>query len=101
MPKSQAGWYDIGGAGGDVVVTGGSIRLSAPGKFQCNGGTAYGDLTKKTRVFVTTVNLSGEKIKHEMADGTTKEELIENHAITDWELSIGGQKIRIWCTVFL
>ena len=92
LPKSQAGWYDIGGAGGDVVVTGGSIRLSAPGKFQCNGGTAYGDLTKKTRVFVTTVNLSGEKIKHEMADGTTKEELIENHAITDWELSIGGQK---------
>lgn len=57
----QAGFYDIGGREGDVYVLGGSIRLSAPGKFQSssNDGSAWGDMGKKTKVFMTTINLSG------------------------------------------
>ncbi len=83
LPTSQAGWYDIGGTGGDVIVTGGSIRLSGPGKFECNGGAAYGDLNRKTRVFMTTIDLSGEKV-----DGHN----IFNDKICDWELLIAGEK---------
>ncbi len=70
LPSSQSGWYDIGGAGGDVIVTGGSIRLSAPGKFQSkeNDGSAWGDLEKKTKVFMTKIDLNGYNIPITLVD---------------------------------
>ncbi len=57
---------DIGGTNGYVVVTGGSVRLSGPGKFDSipgNGG-AYGDDDHSQQVFMTTIDLSGDEMKN-------------------------------------
>ncbi len=61
LPSSVDGWYDIGGQGGDVIVTGGSVRLTGgdANKFQSNGGVAWGNLEKTIKVFMTTINMSG------------------------------------------
>ncbi|WP_052466399.1 Ig-like domain-containing protein [Beduini massiliensis] len=70
LPSSQSGWYDIGGAGGDVIVTGGSIRLSGTGKFQSKegDGSAWGDLEKTTKVFMTKIDLKGYNIPITLVD---------------------------------
>lgn len=69
LPSSVPGWYDIGGDGGDVIVTGGSIRLSAPGKFQSDGNIAWGDLDKTIKVFMTQISLSGYNKPNMLVDG--------------------------------
>lgn len=46
LPSSQSGFYDVGGEGGDVIITGGSVKTTVDGsKFQGNAGLgkAYGD----------------------------------------------------------
>ncbi len=71
LPSSYSGWYDIGGAGGDVIVTGGSVRLTdgSAAKFQSNGGVAWGDLDKTIKVFMTTINMSAYKKPNMLVDG--------------------------------
>ena len=71
LPSSVPGWYDIGGAGGDVIVTGGSVRLTdgSAAKFQSNGGVAWGDLDKTIKVFMTTINMSAYKKPNMLVDG--------------------------------
>ena len=71
LPSSYSGWYDIGGAGGDVIVTGGSVRLTdgSADKFQSNGGVAWGDLDKTIKVFMTTINMSAYKKPNMLVDG--------------------------------
>ncbi len=71
LPSSVPGWYDIGGAGGDVIVTGGSVRLTggSADKFQSNGGVAWGDLDKNIKVFMTTINMSAYDKPNMLVDG--------------------------------
>ena len=71
LPSSVSGWYDIGGAGGDVIVTGGSVRLTggSADKFQSNGGVAWGDLDKTIKVFMTTINMSAYDKPNMLVDG--------------------------------
>ena len=71
LPSSYSGWYDIGGAGGDVIVTGGSVRLTdgSAAKFQSNGGVAWGDLDKTIKVFMTTINMSAYNKPNMLVDG--------------------------------
>ena len=68
LPTSVSGRYDVGGTGGDVVVTGGSVRTASNGlKFQSNAGAgkAYGgynpdgSIDKTNLVMMTTIDLSG------------------------------------------
>lgn len=66
LPTSVSGYYDVGGTGGDVVVTGGSVRTTAS-KFQSNAGAGYayggynpdGSIDKTNKVMMTTIDLSG------------------------------------------
>ena len=71
LPSSVPGWYDIGGSGGDVIVTGGSVRLTNgdASKFQSNGGVAWGNLEKTIKVFMTTINMSGYGKANMLVDG--------------------------------
>lgn len=87
LPTSQNGTdaagsplCDVGGREGNVIVTGGSIRLTDnnPDKFQ---GTGWSNVAMTEDVFRITIDLSGEKI-----DGKP----VENNAIAFWSLSIGG-----------
>ncbi|WP_434311342.1 YDG domain-containing protein [Hominifimenecus sp. rT4P-3] len=70
LPSSVAGFYDIGGKEGDVIVTGGSVRLSGNGKFQSssNDGSAWGDLEKNTKVFMTKIDLAGYNVPNTLVD---------------------------------
>ena len=81
LPVSNSSYKDLGGAGGHVVISGGSVRCASTNKFQGIGDTAWGseDYTnEKNKVFMTKVNLSAEGITDDYVYG--------------WELLIGGEK---------
>lgn len=68
LPSSVSGYYDVGGTGGDVVITGGSVRTAGNGsKFQSNAGAGYayggynpdGSIDTTNKVMMTTIDLSG------------------------------------------
>ena len=80
LPYSVSGWNDIGGAGGTVIVSGGSVN---GGKFQSSDGKAYADDAKTTEVKMVTIDLGGEKV----GDQPLGE---RDDDIEEWDLSIGG-----------
>ncbi|HBG3896592.1 TPA: collagen-binding adhesin CbpA [Clostridioides difficile] len=47
--------FDLSAASGDVIVTGGSLKATTFKSF--NGSVAYGDLEKKTKVFMNKISL--------------------------------------------
>ncbi|MCR2033568.1 hypothetical protein [Anaerofustis stercorihominis] len=56
IPTSVSGRNDLGGTQADVFVLGGSLKAS---KFLSSGGSvAYGDMDKKTKVFMTSISLT-------------------------------------------
>ena len=71
LPVSKSGFYDIGGLGGDVIVTGGSIRLSGPGKLQGKNNDdtySWGNLEMTTKVFMTKIDLKGYNLPDTLVD---------------------------------
>lgn len=79
LPSSPNGFPDLGGAGGHVVISGGSVRVSGEGKFQGIGETAWGSTdysNDENKVFMITINLA--------SDG------VSNEPINKWGLKIGG-----------
>ena len=68
LPSSLSSMYDIGGKDGDVIITGGSVRVATPAKFQSKDGNAYGDLEKTQPVIMTTVNLESFGLKEALVD---------------------------------
>lgn len=85
LPWSNSGYRDIGGAGGYVVITGGSIRLTgaqsgkpAPtGKFQSSDNKAYN--AAGTEVFMFCIDLSTS-------------DNIGTEPVASWQLLIGGKE---------
>lgn len=71
LPSSYTGKYDLGGSGGWVVVTGGSLRVAAMNKFQ---GNAYNADDHKTLLTMVTIDLSSEGLA--------------NNNITSWRLLV-------------
>jgi fimbrial isopeptide formation D2 family protein len=63
LPTSVSDWYDIGGSGGEVIITGGSVRLTglSASKFQSSDGCAYADEDHKIPVMPTKISLEGYK----------------------------------------
>lgn len=96
LPSSVSGRADIGGDGGYVIITGGSVRLSGSGKFQGLGGTAYNTsninswndvtslpgsaLPNTDKVFMITVNLK------------TSQEALTSEQLESFKLYIGGEE---------
>ena len=94
LPTSPSG-KDIGGGGGYVIITGGSVRVSGPTKFDGIGGTAYntegvttweditsqpgGALPDDDKVQMITVDLSPDIGK-------------VDYRISHWELYVNGEK---------
>lgn len=80
----EGGFMDIGGNGGYVIITGGSVNCRA-GKFQgnANDGKAWGDLAMTKKVSMLTVNV-GPKIKA-MADSEGVEPDY-NARLESWQL---------------
>ena len=94
LPTSPSG-KDIGGGGGYVIITGGSVRVSGPTKFDGIGGTAYntegittweditsqpgGALPNEDKVQMITVDLSPDIGK-------------VDYRISHWELYVNGEK---------
>ncbi len=88
LPWSNSGYYDIGGAGGNVIITGGSIRLTGAvsgqaytgNKFQSSDNKAYNALPGvegRQNVFMFCIDLS-------KSDG------IGTEPVASWDLLIGG-----------
>ena len=83
LPWSNGSYYDIGGAGGYVTITGGSIRLTgaasgkpAPtNKFQSSDNKAYN--ADGVQVFMFCVDLS-------------KSDKVGTEPVASWDLEIGG-----------
>lgn len=92
IPSSGKGFPDIGGDGGYVVITGGSIYCSDPvTKFQGIGGTAWGNHAYEAEGY--NVNNPNDPNKVEMITIDLAAELPEGQRtvpITKWELSING-----------
>lgn len=84
---------EIGGYGGHVVITGGSVRCTNPEiYFQGIGGTAWGttDYSKETnKVTMVAINLSEELRQQNKAEGIEDDEL--NNLIESWDLYVGGE----------
>lgn len=94
LPTSPSG-KDIGGTNGYVIITGGSVRVSGPTKFDGIGGTAYnteginswaditsqpgGALPDADKVQMITVDLSPDIGK-------------VDYRISHWELYVNGEK---------
>lgn len=57
LPSSYSGKYDLGGSGGYVVVTGGSLRVASMSKFQ---GNAYDSDEHDTVLTMVTIDLASE-----------------------------------------
>lgn len=83
LPTSVWGWPDLGGYGGNVVISGGSVRVSGKNKFVSASGSAYGseDYTTTNEVFMVAVDLSGEKVNGQP---------LASEAIVGWQLTVGG-----------
>lgn len=81
LPYSHSSRRDIGGSGGDVIISGGSIRLSGTqaAKFQSRDNKAYADEELTQEVVPISVNLGAETGK-------------TDYKITDWSLYIDGKK---------
>ncbi len=88
LPWSNSGYYDIGGAGGNVIITGGSIRLTGAqsgqaytgNKFQSSDNKAYNAMPGvegRQNVFMFCIDLS-------KSDG------IGTEPVASWDLLIGG-----------
>ena len=77
LPTSEGSFYDIGGAGGKVIVTGGSVRLTDnnKNKFQSSDGKAYDD--SGSEVFMTTIDLKSENLG--------------NNIVQNWGLYVDGE----------
>ncbi len=84
---------EIGGWGGHVVITGGSVRCTDPTQyFQGVGDTAWGstDFSKEeNKVTMVSIDLSEELKRNNIAEGIDPGEL--NSLIESWELSVGGE----------
>lgn len=83
LPDSVQGWPDLGGTGGNVVISGGSVRVTGKNKFVSASGSAYGseDYTSSNEVFMIAVDLSGEKVNGRP---------LASEAIVGWQLTVGG-----------
>ena len=81
LPYSHTSRCDIGGTGGDVIISGGSIRLSGTqaSKFQSRTNKAYSDEALTQEVVPISVNMVAET-------GST------DYKITEWGLYIDGKK---------
>ena len=93
---------EIGGYGGHVIITGGSIRCTDPNKyFQGIGDTAWGndecltegynpnDPNDPNKVFMITIDLSSEIMARNQAAGIESTDL--NRPVENWTLSIGNK----------
>ena len=84
---------EIGGYGGHVVITGGSVRCSNPALyFQGVGGTAWGstDYSKETnKVTMVAIDLSEELRQNNKLEGIEDNEL--NSLIESWDLFVGSE----------
>ncbi len=104
LPASESGMYDIGGTGGDVIITGGSVNCTkdAAGKYKFNGnagvGLAYGNPEKTFKVALTTTNVKSKIDSLAVANdpsllGTTDPgKAFYNSRIESWELLINKFK---------
>ena len=84
----QDGFLDIGGQGGYVIITGGSVFCGTKnGRFKFQGndndGLAYGDLARTTKVSMMTVNVAPKIQSMADAAGVTPD---LDAAIESWEL---------------
>lgn len=69
IPTAHSGRYDLGGDYADVYVLGGSLRAERFSSI--NGKVAYGDMEKKTQVFMSKVGLESwgtEKVSTTLVD---------------------------------
>ncbi len=78
LPTSPNRW-DLGGNGGTVIVTGGSMRIAGMNKFQGDG--PWSDESKTTKLTMVTIDMQKE----------LQELNSQNSKISGWQLLVNGQ----------